>query len=1668
MSEELSFTCSEDLVKALRGPPLSASEKLNLAEKLCSGKGYLPHREVFLSEWIVTSLVKSTGKETDLGFGRVPHLSEGYWSLFLKTLDYVSGNKKNFRDLESLSSNVFPHHKIDSDDVYLRKIRNITNYLKKTPITAAFSAVMEFAEISILHAIKSIEDYDLHSALISVNHASVLIQAVIPCFHKLDTTLYQPTLDQLAALVLNTCKIYPALFRILSLICDEAQGDFEQKEIEENHSCLSKKLITLKELFLKLASSIVSSFKKFLISSPNSKKVYTIVFGKLFYPLLEAYYFSEDFKTKNFVLNRENDNQSETIVNNIGHIKEILQIGLFQQEHIMEYGFNEPQNISGSSESPEKVPAGYQNQFFNKISEMLKSPSSGLGTVLHQRIVIQGFPLLFRFFIEEIRKKNLSNETWAHKKHLSSEKERLFEFNFFEELYVFLEQAIDSAISEKSKITLLLTSMSTLTQMLSQLLHYNLYVPSNDQISSRQNKVLYKVTGLLVELAKMSSQVQEIQRYFLTAITFLLQIDYRVVDHYLPQLWEYLLMPFTEVEAECISLLTVLLETYAKSQEMKRFLTTMVNGFKIMQSKNDNVLRKPLFRRDFLQQFSKMVQAQDLIEIFTKELLDPVDSICIHTQNVDAETLPQKRPRSSKNDNLNIIFDDNPNFQVIPLPSSSLIIITFVHFLKALKITPPYAENIERSLKNLFERFISPIISRTFDNLDITFFEDHLYPALLLHSHLLDISFYSHNFSGLSLANELVKMLSLIDHPKIKLLTNKIILKHVCRNHHTFYSISEDTAIVKENRELQIQGFIYSVVNTLNLPKNNNFCSWTGRFLDLTSENFDLANLKLASEWLDLICNYSKENELEKIARLIVKAFISIPSKSQFVGEISYESVCFEIFRSAEFFELYALRGVFLKIYFEELFRFLEDQLKYFGLDSDFASRLLNYLKTILLFQNQTSSIDFWESILPLFLVQPISHNKRTFPLFQTTLFFKMALLFPSEYFKKEEKDSLITVAFLVEKLISSLFHVQDRNDMISLLDFSFTCRNLTAQLIKLGNRESCMRHHQAFLAWWLTSIHTYHLRSNELRSKKNEIDKVFSKAIEDLVRVSGQVLSMSVEHFLLRAHDRSATPGQEYWEGVVTFFKSLPTYISSPVRFSQWINSVTRDELEYDIQMSFLCDFMDACVSHFLKKNRYERNPIDELNMNEEKIWCSFTKLCDSIEKDLGMALGTFFDFALKKLDDKEDQVLVMSKFSRLKNLVRIYGILMRYHPFVQASPPESPSKPLFMFLPSFFALPIPLLRLVSSVAEDSETFQSCTTILSIALEASPFFDPPLSNGTILKIFALLWVSLKIIHEKDSSGVYSTQLLSCFGNFIKKLSKEQYSTILDGFYTRLDPSNIRTKLNEEIEVTLNLIEVVIRDSNQDQRQELRKFATRILTQLCTIGPKMESIKHRIKIFDFLTSIVTNQIFIENFIPLILSTTITLIFNSKNLEYQSAKGIFEVTCHLLHTILIHRRNQLVDSLPSFIAILQELFHFFKSSSYLPRSRKQLQTYTLSFTCLELTGSPLDNEALLLPCAEIMSSLLKAVSPKNSTMHRSAKVFGSYVPILLREYMEIQTDEQIGVQVKDALRSGIYSLMDLCGERERDQVMVTLDKAGKVIFQNLWAQYLKEWMYTGGA
>lgn len=210
------------------------------------------------------------------------------------------------------------------------------------------------------------------------------------------------------------------------------------------------------------------------------------------------------------------------------------------------------------------------------------------------------------------------------------------------------------------------------------------------------------------------------------------------------------------------------------------------------------------------------------------------------------------------------------------------------------------------------------------------------------------------------------------------------------------------------------------------------------------------------------------------------------------------------------------------------------------------------------------------------------------------------------------------------------------------------------------------------------------------------------------------------------------------------------------------------------------------------------------------------------------------------------------------------------------------------------------------------------------------------------------------------------------------------------------------------------------------------------------------------------------------------------------IDRKIAHSLFDDVCSVLSNLVSQHKEQVVYMMPPFIAFTQSLLHCFKSThvslvtgTELTSNRKRkhnIEQKNKSVNSKKLTGrtipllyefTPLDD-----PSAQRFARLLTTIPQKqhsNSTSKtaKSAqtlhKIISKHTPSILIEYFNIQSDVSMSVvqpSTKSILTQGLYDILDMCTESDRNFILSSLDGPGKALFKSFYTNWKDNHKYTG--
>ncbi|CAG8729048.1 29682_t:CDS:2, partial [Racocetra persica] len=472
---------SEAIFRVLRDSKVSYSEKVIVATRVWNSTDICFLNKVgFLSEWVCSTLIKSTGF-SEVRLGETPYLNLSYWKLFKEALEKTSD-----------SSTPSP--------------------LYKLPLIPIFFSVVDY--------ISSLESISTHSTDDLIEH---LLETFDACFYKLTTeksTIFRPPIDHLVTLALNACNLIMTI-----------NTSYDNYEMSVEYS--QSRVIFLRfELFSKIISFLECS----LVKSSNPKKAYNVLNGKMFNKLLHVRSFVFHLKSSG----QQKDCDYVIFSKIIKSIDNIFRLGLFQQDHIIEYATLPESNKDVSDKRNDgKGLINHHDQLFDKCREIINSNDD---KKRYQLSVLEVIPYWYGFFVEELRKhlEYILGAAPGESVKAALDKRRILEFNFFSELWTLISEALPNL---------------------------------------KEN---------------------EIKNITFQGFDLLLKLEHRVIQSHVKSLCSLMLQqPYTESSNSCLTLGKTLLTIYSKSHEMGFYVKSFWSALNDIPDAII-ILKNPLFSREHL------------------------------------------------------------------------------------------------------------------------------------------------------------------------------------------------------------------------------------------------------------------------------------------------------------------------------------------------------------------------------------------------------------------------------------------------------------------------------------------------------------------------------------------------------------------------------------------------------------------------------------------------------------------------------------------------------------------------------------------------------------------------------------------------------------------------------------------------------------------------------------------------------------------------------------------------------------------------------------------------------------------------------------------------------------------------------------------------------------
>ncbi|KAF9965495.1 hypothetical protein BGZ70_004720 [Mortierella alpina] len=1702
------LTSSEAFAKALKGAQTSPTEKIRLAKEAWRRADVvLPHKQEFLLEWLCNVLVKaSTPSKNPKDTLPNTLLDQEYWDLFKDMLRSITRSRKGHSKGRILGL----RHQTDSSMSGPNVGNNQTpGVLLRVPVIPMFTVLVQKLSPQSSPAPaptpsksnkKSKSPASTSSKESDVEQpSSLVLESAFVCFDLLSSPVmaewFQPTLEQYTPLV------QAILEALIALLQDTSDVDRKKQQI-----------------VLQIAHVVLDRFRRLVIIQPNQKKVFGLVAGKLFEPLVRA----------RVAIRMAPESLTRTECQDA--IGAILRTGLFHQEHLQEY-------TAGYVVGDEKSLQSYQKQLFEQIATLAKSN--------YATAVLDVLPVLLCYFIEETRRKQRHLASSGFDRGLDSARET--EFSFFKIIYVLAKKQLPELTEQPSEASIghLCDIMEALNSLLSTILDLNIYQPSNNEAAD-QYVFMSTSFGSIYSCLTTAKTLENgrLQCISLAGIVVLSQLDDRLLKPHLDSLWPILLSPFPEAKDAALELARTLLVIYGKSSDFKTFLTSFLSSLREFVTQ-PTLLHIPANVRSYL----PLPQAPTILDIFVTELMTLDSGLGVDGLE-PMQDLSQKKKRK-----LNSGKSKDHSEGGDGIRSAEFVVIIFIQFLKGLRVTANQEKQLNKEFKVVYNHFLEQIFKNFAnrenkdDYIPDKYQARRITPALMLHYALSKVSTqYWMGSLSFELMDKIVENLkSTSGYSDAVILTlNRVVLQHVHLTLCTAEMIDEDLA----QRCRGLVRFTMKNARLTQLLEDNTLVatSWNGQLESATNSAFLVASWQIqVNEWLDIVCRFGTQQHMEEIAEVIAKQFSSAalsmlprePTTS--TDSITIQLLNQTLLRSANFYEVPNFRPIFAK----KILQGLAESIK--ALSSTDAEKKLAVVVASFTETHSTSSdatapkatfADALKELVDVTHQEPgktltgskpkpksaaktATSQSATAEEQGTKLLSLLSImhLLPLEYFEKFERNIILTTMAVLDAYIQRYLVADPAGIKCLLLE-----RRISNAIMTWRSDAGVLFNGPALLL----NLLDYPSWNCSTAYGSEDKDGLGLATME----TTSAMTDSAIRFYMAQTHDPIQSEAAIVHLSALLKVAMVWANESLDCSYALVDGGLTDSRIKTVI-LSRVCQ----SIVHYLGQRQHQKST------SSKKSKTANTEMEDARGKVLEM-IEELFKKVQTEVEQRIKKVMTVLKANAsnedllvevaLKGMdhFELYKTIVQYSELDQD---EGSKNRCLESVPGLFELAKALTRTsrhdVKESRESKERVVHLTATLTgyscqyLPLTSSWKSSTEFADKTMKELLVLLLgVSGQELSEKDV-----TLLKQSYLSMLGQLSEDLVDSLLHWLLEEAVSS--REHAQEEL-VLVRYLDATFLSAHHTQKRKVRRQVSKLLTQLTRILQMTQSVQVVIGVLNIVAGICSESSFeLRSWeIGLALETIVSLMSpatpllsgptaSATALTNYDTSQIFTAVYHILINTARFRQEELTTLIPVFTSILQGMVHGFKSLHASIAKRQQgVESLVKSPFMLLSVGSAYPSavgreslgvvgsaavvntigDPLPVECAENFSRLLTALGSKgvssfsshgggNSATEESSvsgggggggsftvttdasKAFGKHAPYILMEYFAIQSSVVASISqqsLRSALLPGLYALLNLCSDWEREMMMVGLDNTGKTLLKGLYADYLKYHKYTG--
>ncbi|KAG0295522.1 hypothetical protein BGZ98_001366 [Dissophora globulifera] len=1669
MEEYLSS--SEAFAKALKGVHTSPAEKIRLASEAWRRPDVvLPHKQEFLLEWLCAALVKSSSpsqgpKDRQ---SRSTLTDPEYWALFKNMLSGIVDGRRRRRDY------------------------GVAGKRSKEPNTQSTAT-------------------NSKSDPKSETPSTTVLEHALVCFELLSSPpmheWFQPTLEQYTPLVQATLETLIDMVHDLSLVSAEKQS-----------------------IMMSIANLILDRFKRLIVVQPNQKKVFALITGKMFEAVVRARIAVRMVS-------------SSSAIETEGALDAILRAGLFHQEHLQEY-------TAGYASADDKLIQSYQKQLFEQVAVMIKSE--------HSRAVLDVLPLLLCYFVEESRRKHKALASGGFDRGMDSALEA--EFSFFKTIYVLAQKQLPHLTEESSEESIqeLCNIMDAHNNLLSVILKFNLYQPSNDEKADQfvfMSASFGKIYSCLTTADKLSDS--RLQSVSLKGIVVLAQLDDRLLKPHLDSLWLVLLRPLPGADGAALDLAKTLLEIYGKASDLRIFLESLFSSLRVNRFASSELASSPIFSKTLLdlvpstvRTYLPLPQAPAIVEIFATELMTLDNGMYIGALEPIQEATSMKKKRKL---NTGQVRDASDN---LDKSSAEFIVALFVQFVKGLRITTNQEKQLNQEFTRVYHLFIGP----AFEGMahgggeierSVSFQAGRLIPALKLHYALCQIS--TKYWLG-SVSMELIK--SIVGAVKDKsgwtdattLMLNRVVLQHV---HLTLFTAEHMSDRHTQHCE-ELVRFTMESSRLKQLVDDNSLElePWSGRLEGATGTAFLAASWQIqVNDWFDITCRFGTTQHLEMIARAIVRrSSASLSATSSNTAAVdSADSISIHLLnqillRSSNFYEVPNFRPIFVQTILHHLTESIS-ALSRTDLERKLAVTIASFTTGASLKESafKLAVSDAIRELVEVKLQESAvkkSQAKSRIPLAaeehgpRLLSLLSMIHLLPLDYFEKYERNVILITMVVLEHYIQRRLLADTTGIKCLLLE------RRISDAIMIWRSDAGLLSYDPTLVLDLLEYPGWNCST----SYGSEDIEGVGRAI---MTATCSMLDSAIRFYMTQTFDSvQSDSAYQHLDAVLRVIQEWAD-VTFEMSSAAMDHRISESRIRVVI-LSSVCESLVQCLEHHRqqrsKSTAKAKAGSATTSADQETRWTSLSGKIEHLFQTVQSRTAHRIKNVVAVLKSggqtgKHEGTGLSSTFveeaQSCMDHFELYKTIVHYR---KVHTEVEDLGGCLDVVPDLFLLATALVQALDRREHSPDPVQGirvdklvhlAAILTSYACQYLPLSQSWLSGDEAEKSLRGLLVLVLTIAGQDVQSEDAALLQHSYLSMLGSLSGDHFDRVLH--WLMEEPQYSSDRSFEEL-VLVRYLEATFLNARHAHKRRVRRQIARLLTRLVQVLQTTQSVDVIVTVLDIMANICSEPSYelrswelglvlegitclMSPSTPLLLSGCCSSVADPpRALTNMDTSRIFTALYHVLINAARFRQEELTALIPVFTTILQGMFHGFKSLHASIAKRQQgieslikspFMLLSAGLVSAEVRGTHPASEGsvsigdpLPVECAENFARLLSAfgskgvsslgsyggnsgdldasvpstASPGSFTITTDAsKAFGKHAPYILMEYFAIQCSVAASISqqsLRNALLPGLYALLNLCSEWERDMMMVGLDSTGKTLLKGLYADYLKYHKYTG--